>query len=143
MERRTFLKQSCGACAAIGLAFIFGSGLLESCASTGLSVLKANADNGKVTIPVTDFDATNFKLLRVSNYNYDIALQKEADGNFKALVLKCTHAGQPLTKAGSGYYCTLHGSKFSSEGKVEKGPASEPMIRLKTTIVDNNIVITL
>ncbi len=143
MERRTFLKQSCGACAAIGLGFIFGSGLLESCASVGLSVLKTNADNGKVTIPMDDFATNSFKLVRVSNYNYDIALQKEADGTFKALVLKCTHAGQPLTKAGSGYYCTLHGSKFDAEGIVLKGPASEPMPRLKTDVVDKNIIITL
>jgi cytochrome b6-f complex iron-sulfur subunit len=143
MERRTFLKQTCGACAAVGLGFILGSGFLESCASTGLSVLKTDSADGKVTIPVADFEHINFKLLRVSNYSFDIALQKENDGSFKALVLKCTHAGQPLTKAGSGYYCTLHGSKFSSEGLVEKGPASDPMIRLKTEIVDKNIVITL
>jgi cytochrome b6-f complex iron-sulfur subunit len=143
MQRRTFLKQSCGACAAIGLGFIFGPALLESCASMGLSVLKTDAKEGKVSVPLADFTTDNFKLLRVNDYGYDIALQKQAGGTFTAMVLKCTHAGQPLTKAGSGYYCTLHGSKFAADGKVEKGPASEPMLHLKTTVVDNNIIITL
>jgi cytochrome b6-f complex iron-sulfur subunit len=143
MRRRAFLKQSCGACAAISLGFIFGSGLLESCASTGLSVLKANSNEGKVSIPLDSFAENNFKLLRVNNYNYDIALQKDVDGNFSAMVLMCTHARHPLTKAGSGYYCTLHGSKFSAAGKVEKGPASEPMVHLKTEVIDNNIIVTL
>ena len=143
MQRRTFLKQSCGACAAIGLGFIFGSGILESCASTGLSVLKTSANNGTVSVPLDGFATDNFKLLRVSDYSYDIALKKETDGTFTALLMKCTHAGQAVTKAGSGYYCTLHGSKFAADGSVLKGPASEPMIHLKTEIVDNNLVITL
>jgi len=143
MQRRTFLKQSCGACAAIGLGFIFGSGILESCASTGLSVLKTSANNGTVSIPLDSFATDNFKLLRVSDYSYDIALKKETDGTFTALLMKCTHAGQAVTKAGSGYYCTLHGSKFAADGSVLKGPASEPMIHLKTEIVDTNLIITL
>ena len=143
MQRRTFLKQSCGACAAFSISMIFGSSLLESCASTGLSVLKTDSKEGKVSIPLSDFETNSFKLLRVNNYNFDIALQKQETGEFTAMVLMCTHARHPLTKAGSGYYCTLHGSKFSGEGKVEKGPASEPMVHLKTTIIDNNVIITL
>lgn len=143
MQRRTFLKQSCGACAAFSISMIFGSSLLESCASTGLSVLKTESKEGKVSIPLADFETNPFKLLRVNNYNFDIALQKEETGAFTAMVLMCTHARHPLTKAGSGYYCTLHGSKFSGDGKVEKGPASEPMVHLKTAIIDNNVIITL
>lgn len=143
MQRRTFLKQSCGACAAFSLSMIFGSSLLESCASTGLSVLKTDSKEGRVTIPLADFETNPFKLLRVNNYNFDIALQKKETGEFTAMVLMCTHARHPLTKAGNGYYCTLHGSKFSGDGKVEKGPASEPMVHLKTAVLDNNVIITL
>lgn len=122
---------------------LFGSSLLESCASTGLSVFKTTATDGKISVPLSDFDTMSSKLLRVNNYDYDIILQKRPDSSFLAMVLKCTHAGQPLTKAGSGYYCTLHGSKFSSEGKVEKGPASIPMPHLETALVANNIIVTL
>jgi len=143
MQRRAFLKKSCGACAAIGIGFVLGSGLLESCGSVGLSVLKADPADGKVSVPLEGFAQNNFKLLRVTNYNYDIALQKADDGTFTAMVLMCTHARHPLTKAGSGYYCTLHGSRFSSAGTVEKGPASQPMIHLKTEIIDNHVVVTL
>lgn len=143
MDRRKFLTQSCGACAAVSLGLIFGSSLLESCASTGLSVLKTSSEGGKVKVPVSDFTQNNFKLIRVANYNYDIGVQKKEDGSFSAMVLMCTHARHPLTKAGNGYYCTLHGSKFSGEGKVEKGPASKPMVHLATEITGDDLIIIL
>jgi len=143
MQRRTFLKQSCGACAAFSISMIFGSSLMESCASTGLSVLKTEPKEGQVTIPLEQFETNPFKLLRVAGYNYDIALQKKETGEFSAMVLMCTHARHPLTKAGSGYFCTLHGSKFSADGKVEKGPASEPMVHLKTAVINDNVIVTL
>lgn len=143
MDRRKFLKQSCGACAAMSVGLLLGSSLLESCASTGLSVLKVSPESGKAIVPLKSFEAHNFQLLRVSNYNFDIALQKKEDGSFAAMLLMCTHAKHPLTKAGNGYYCTLHGSKFSGEGKVEKGPASKPMVSLQTIVEGDNLIVTL
>ncbi len=143
MDRRKFLKQSCGACAAMSVGLLLGSSLLESCASTGLGVLKVSPENGQAIVPLKSFGDHNFQLLRVNNYNYDIALQKKEDGSFSAMLLMCTHAKHPLTKAGNGYYCTLHGSKFSGEGKVEKGPASKPMVKLQTAVSGDNLVITL
>ena len=143
MDRRKFLKQSCGACAAVSIGLIAGSSLLESCASTGLGVLKTGSDQGKVSIPLDSFALNNFKLVRVEKYNYDIGVQKMEDGSFSAMVLMCTHARHPLTKAGNGYYCTLHGSKFSGTGKVEKGPASKPMVHLDTAISGTDLIITL
>lgn len=143
MDRRKFLTQSCGACAAVSIGLILGSSLLESCASTGLSVLKTGSENGKVKVPLESFAQHNFKLLRVNNFNYDIGVQKMEDGTYTAMVLMCTHARHPLTKAGNGYYCTLHGSKFSGTGKVEKGPASTPMVHLATEVTGENLIITL
>jgi len=143
MDRRNFLKQSCGACAAMSLGALLGTSFLESCGSTGLSVLKAAPSDGKVSVPLAQFEGHNFQLLRVNNYNYDIALQKKDDGTYSAMLLMCTHARHPLTKAGSGYYCTLHGSKFGADGKVEKGPASKPMVLLPTAIDGDRLVVTL
>lgn len=143
MDRRKFLKNSCGACAAVSIGLILGSSLLESCGATGLSVLKTSATGNKVAVPLQSFAQSNFKLLRVNDYNYDIAVQKQEDGSFNALVLMCTHAKHPLTKAGNGYFCTLHGSKFSGNGKVEKGPASRPMVRLHTEVLNEDLIVTL
>lgn len=145
MERRDFLKKTCGACTAAGLSIFLGSTLLEGCKTTGaLSVLKTTADQeGAVHIPLAQFDQSSFKLIRISGYSYDIGVQKLEGGQFLALLLMCTHAGQALNRSGEGYFCTLHGSRFTKEGKVLKGPASSPLEHLETTVSGTDLMITL
>ena len=118
------------------------SAVLAAC-KTPLGVIKTSADNNMVTVPLSEFAADSFKLLRVKNYYYDLAVQKNADETFTVLVLMCTHASQPLTKTGNNYYCTAHGSQFDHEGHVTKGPAERNLVQLKTTISGNNLLIQL
>ena len=96
-----------------------------------------------VTIPLTAFEKDRFKLVRIHNYDYDIAIQKNEDGTFTTLLLMCTHAGHPLTKTGPNYYCTLHGSQFTHEGVVTKGPAEKNLTHLKSTTQSGNLLIQL
>jgi len=141
MNRKEFIKGSCGVCLALSSGFLM-SALLDAC-KTPLGVVRATSHNELVTIPLTEFANTSYKLVRVSNYNYDLAVQKKPDDTYEALVLMCTHAGQPLTKTGDNYYCTLHGSQFDHEGHVTKGPAEKDLMKLATKIENNNINIYL
>src|ERR1700748_1340947 len=141
MERRDFLKKACGTCAAAGLSTLFMSTLIESCAAP-VSFFKTTASDNKVNIPLSEFGATNFKLVRVNKYNYDIAVLKNGS-DFSALLLMCTHAGQALTKTGSGFFCPLHGSRFSQTGDVEKGPATTPLQHLAVRTDNQQVIITL
>lgn len=141
MHRRDFLKGSCGICIALSSGLLVSS-ILEAC-TTSLSVVKTSSKNNVVEIPLQSFEKNAFQLVRVNNYNYDLAVQKQTDGTFLALVLMCTHAGHPLTKTGDNYYCTLHGSQFDHEGHVTKGPAEKDLIHLTTQITDNHLLIQL
>ena len=142
MDRRNFIKSSCGLCAAIGSGFLLTS-ILQSCA-TSLGVVKTSADNNNlVKIPLSGFDQSSTKIVRVNNYNYDLAVLKHTDGTYHAMVLMCTHAGQPLTKTGDTYYCTLHGSQFDKDGNVLKGPAEKTLIHLPVRTENDNLLITL
>ena len=141
MHRKDFIKGSCGVCLAIGSGFLT-SALLSAC-KTPLGVIKSSSTNDVVTIPLAAFDQADYKIIRVSNYDYDLAIQKNKDGTFTTLLLKCTHAGQPLTKTGSNYYCTAHGSQFTHEGMVTKGPAEQNLIQLKTHVAGDAVKIQL
>jgi cytochrome b6-f complex iron-sulfur subunit len=142
MDRRDFIKKgSCGICVALGSGFLM-SALLEACA-TPLGVYKTASDNKLVRIPLTEFKESNYKIIRVNNYNYDLAVQKNGDGSYTVLELMCTHAGQPLTKTGQNYYCTLHGSQFDHAGHVTKGPAEKNLKQLETTTTKDELLITL
>ena len=142
MNRKEFIKASCsGVCVALGSGFVM-SALLAAC-KTPLGVVKTSAKNDLVTIPLSEFEHSDYKLARVSDYNYDLAIQKMPDGTFQTLVLMCTHANQPLTKTGDNYYCTLHGSQFNHSGAVTKGPAERHLLQLASKIVNNELSITL
>jgi Rieske Fe-S protein len=122
---------------------LFGSSFLTSCSATKLAVVKATPVDGKVSFPEADFSDGSSKLVRVSGYPFDLAVKKQADSSYVALVLMCTHAGQPLVKAGGSYYCTLHGSRFESNGKVATGPASKPLMHLPAVANNGQLNITL
>ncbi len=141
MHRKDFIKGSCGVCIALSSGFLL-SALMSSC-KTPLGVVKTSAKDNEVLIPLTAFDNSDYKLVRVSNYNFDLAVQKNADGSYLALVLECTHAGQPLTKTGSNYYCTLHGSQFDHQGHVTKGPAEKDLTQLPVKILKEQLSIHL
>jgi Rieske Fe-S protein len=145
IDRRKFIKNTCHTCGMVSLGMLFGSSLLESgCKTTAsLSIFKTAAHENQVEIPISAFENTNFKLVRVQNYDYDIGLRKNNDNTYLALWLMCTHAGQALNKSGDGYYCTLHGSRFSKNGDVVKGPASRPLERLQTLVTAHSVIITL
>jgi Rieske Fe-S protein len=141
MHRKDFIKGTCGVCVAMGSGFLM-SALLSAC-KTPLGVVKTSAANDLVTIPLNEFEKMDYKLVRLSNYDYDLAIQKNQDGSFTVLVLMCTHAGHPLTKTGNNYYCTLHGSQFTHEGKVTKGPAEKNMTMLDNHIEKDKLIIYL
>lgn len=141
MDRRDFIKSTCGICVAISSGFLL-TAVLEAC-KTSLGVYKTASQNNIVKIPLTEFSQSKYKIVRVNNYNYDLAVQQNEDASYTVLVLMCTHAGQPLTKTGDNYYCTLHGSQFDHYGKVTKGPAEKNLTTLHTTTDKENLLITL
>lgn len=141
MNRKDFIKGSCGVCIALSSGFVL-SAIMSSC-KTPLGVVKTSAKDNMIQIPLTEFEQADYKLVRVSNYDFDLAVRKNPDGSFLTLVLECTHAGQPLTRTGNTYYCTLHGSQFSQEGKLLKGPAERDLKKLTTKTIKDHLSISL
>ena len=141
MERRDFLKSAGKVCAGVSLAWAFG-GLASSC-SGPMSILKLNANDGWISFPLITFEKTNYAMLRVNNFGFDIGVQKDDNGRFVVMVLMCPHARQPLTKTSNGYVCTLHGSRFSKDGDLLKGPSSLPLYELPFKEENGNLLIQI
>jgi Rieske Fe-S protein len=142
MERRDFLKGTCRICL-LGAA---GTSLIDLAAcspSTGNAVTKTEVKDNKATIALVEFDKSPLQIISPKNYPYEVAVQKEQDGTYKALLLKCTHFDNQLVQNSNGYTCNFHGSRFDKKGTVVKGPASQPLTQLKTSITGTEIFIHL
>ena len=61
-------------------------------------------------------------------------------GVFMGFAARCTHAGCALAVKDGGLECPCHGSKFSIEGTVERGPATDPLAPRTITVRDGDIV---
>ncbi len=139
MERRNFIKTSCRLCLLGSAGFLLTQ--LESCApATGNAIFKTEVINNQVEVPLNLFDKNPLQFVRIKGWYFDIAVQKKQN-EFTALLLQCTHQSNQLTATGSGYTCSLHGSKFDKDGNVTNGPAEEPLKKYKTTINNSNLII--
>ncbi len=142
MERRKFIKCSGTLCGGLAVMSFLGASLLESCA-TPLQIVKTTQKDNKVAIPLNSFDINAFKLLRVKDYAFDIAVQKLQNNSFRVLLMMCPHANQPITKSGNQYICPTHGSRFDEEGTVTKGPSPRSLTQLKYEISSEQLIIHL
>jgi nitrite reductase/ring-hydroxylating ferredoxin subunit len=139
MDRRSFVKQSCTMCLAVGAGLVAGS--LSSCAT--LPVYKTTMANNKVSVPVSLFAQSDFQVIQPKDLYYNIGLRKEKDSTYTALLLRCTHADNQLMPAGNGFTCSLHGSTFNKEGQVTQGPAEQSLKKYQTEIISDQIIIHL
>jgi len=136
MERRNFIKTGCRFCllAAAGSvlpSFLTYANPKNKVYKTGLN------ENNELVIPLSLFETGNLQFVRVKKWYYDIAVHKEEDETYTAILMKCTHMDNQLNITGSGFRCSLHGSEFDKKGEILKGPAEIPL-KTYTTITDND-----
>ena len=89
----------------------------------------------------TAFITSNVVLIRAKHLPFDLLAARRSDGTYHALYLQCTHEDQPLTATSTGLHCPSHGSRFSLEGEVTEGPASQPLRGFSTTVGSDVLVI--
>jgi Rieske Fe-S protein len=139
MERREFVRISCLLCVAIGGVVTLAE--LEACASA--PALETEMRDKAVALPLAQFTGGEIQIVRPKNFGFDIAVRKLSDGTFAAFILRCTHASNQLEYDGSFFRCSLHGSTFSLDGTVARGPASKPLQSLTTRVEGPNVIIQL
>lgn len=118
MDRRSFLRSSCQACAALALAPAIVS--LEGCAS-GAKML--TVENGVLAMPVDTLGKGNTAVVGGQGLANKLLVVRRADGTYTALELLCPHKQGPLSQVKDGLECDWHHSRFDLEGKVLNGPA--------------------
>jgi nitrite reductase/ring-hydroxylating ferredoxin subunit len=137
MERRDFLKSSCGLCMMLGSGLL--GGMLESCASSG--VYEAERIGESLVVPLSRFDINELQIVRCEGEQYNIAVHRRHDNTYLALLMACTHAVNELVRTGDEFVCRLHGSRYNEDGEVMQGPAERPMRVLATKTENDRLLI--
>ena len=140
MERRQFLGSACKACLLAGAGILISE--LSAC-SPSANVMKLPITDNKITIPLAGFATSPLQLVLPSGWLYTIAVRQKSANQYEALLMECTHQQNQLISTGSGYQCTLHGSRFDVNGEVVKGPAERPLKKFNTLVEQGQLIVQL
>jgi cytochrome b6-f complex iron-sulfur subunit len=89
--------------------------------------------------PQTEFDlgpATNFSLNSRTLLADIPAVLLHTESGFSALSLICTHLGCTVEQKADGFTCPCHGSRYTKDGKVTRGPAEKPLRILRVEVAN-------
>ena len=128
LSRRDFIKFSTNTL--FGLAGVLGLGGL-------VRYFSYLPDPG----PPTEFDLGDVAgyPIGLRTLRLDIpAVIYNREGEIVAHSLICTHLGCTIENDGDGFVCPCHGSRFDKDGVVAKGPAQEPLRKLRVDILEDN-----
>ena len=125
MDRKTFIRQSCMACAGM----VLGTALLESCMATKYAKGTLN-DNGML-VDLKEFDNKKgqhpYVIVRHDDLLFPICVYRVSETQYSAVLMKCSHQGAELQAAGDQLTCPAHGSEFDKFGKAMQGPATDAL----------------
>ncbi len=158
--RRQFCAQACQMASAAALAGSMGA-LLPGCGGGGgnsitggslpsdvpaLATLSATAASGGVTLNIdagSPLSAVGSAALVQSPSGLLLVAHTGPD-TFTAVTATCTHENCTITGfTGQSYVCPCHGSRFSTSGAVQNGPATRSLRSFATRFASNVLTISV
>jgi len=125
----------------LGLASIWTAGAAFLFATVGMlrlpkaAVLSSPSKKFRVTLPESLVAGQAFEPPGRS-----VAVFRDQDGVY-AISKVCTHLGCIVKKNLDGFECPCHGSHFTADGTVIKGPAPQPLPWLKVIGKGNDVLV--
>jgi cytochrome b6-f complex iron-sulfur subunit len=145
MERKEFIEK-------VGLsgAAILIFGCMQACSKAETAVAVGTNNNGSTTPTNVDFTinisvAPYNALNTAGGYYVDnankIIIARTLNNEFIAVSSVCTHASVTIEYQGNNnrFFCSGHGSTFTSTGAVSNGPATQALKQYKTAISGSNL----
>lgn len=141
-NRRQFLHQA-GALTVTLLPALFAT---SGCA-TGLRTYRASASGGNVVLDLEKYPELALEggavELEVSSHHESLLIVRLSETAYAAVSPTCTHLGCTVRKEPSFFRCPCHGSTYTLEGAVVRGPAEEPLERYPVQFLNNQLTIKL
>lgn len=143
MDRKEFIKQCGFVC--LGGATI--SVLAQSCSS--VKTISSPVHDNQMQVALSAFSTKakdhykRYVVARNEQLNYPIVIYRSAEGDYTALLLRCSHQYNELNVNGELLTCPAHGSEFDSKGNVVTGPADAQLRSFPITKDNENLYIQL
>jgi cytochrome b6-f complex iron-sulfur subunit len=138
IDRRKFLKKvetvavgvACGGRSALPL-------MLAACG--GMKYVTPSRIGSQLAVPLAELDEGS-ALVELDG-GRPIHLRRLDNGEFSAVLTRCMHRGCQVEATADRFVCPCHGSEYSLDGQVLKGPTERPLIRYRVTSDDTRVYI--
>lgn len=94
-------------------------------------------------IPLSALDASGRTVVKAKGVDDKLLVVQRGDGSFIALALNCPHKNGPLKEKDGQLVCAWHGSAFSLEGELLKGPSRQGLKRFPAERVGDQLRIRI
>jgi Rieske Fe-S protein len=134
MNRKTFLTRLSTLTIGAGCP-----GFLAACVS--LPYVTGVPSESGVAVSLESMSGMTYALLDIPGQPAPIFLARGDDGAFTAVSLHCTHRGCVVKPAGDSLECPCHGSQYTFQGGLIKGPAPRDLARFEVKERAGSIII--
>ncbi len=139
MNRRAFLNW-------VGVGWLASSLpiAIAACSSNTTQADTNNKGEFNSVGTVAQLSKNNQLLNKNSLVGAVLVVRTNQASSLSAVNPTCTHAGCTVTWAAKSqkFVCPCHASEFGTDGKVLKGPASEPLKTYKAKIEGNSVLVS-
>ena len=129
MDRRQFLTLA-------------GASMLAGCAS--MVTVPVTPEGGRLRLDLRAYPQLRTPggavMLRPAGYPTDVYVLALSEGTFVAVSPICKHQGCIVDIAGDRLVCPCHGSTYGRDGRVLRGPTTEPLDRFPVDVSPDGIL---
>ena len=136
MDRKEFLKASCGVC----VALIGASAFLESCKKSNNATPQGPTSNFTIDLSNSSYSSLNAAGGQTSLNGVVVA---RTGSSYIAVAQSCTHQGCSVSFNGNNQFvCPCHNGVFDINGNVVSGPPPSPIKKYTVSQSGNILTIT-
>ncbi len=138
-SRLEFLKEavaiSAGACCLGAINFF------ESCSTSKKVTIEIKETADMVSFSASSFADRTFITIPTKKFVEPIFIGKQSDGSYIALRMYCPHKGCAVNVTPEKLVCPCHGSEFSMNGSVLKGPSTDPLQSFRVSTGNQSVTV--
>jgi len=139
VNRRRFLGQLEAASAAA----VAGSLGLQLTGCIPFPYVNATLIGNQLAVRRDDFGSDRFVLVDTPAQPLPLYVYRHDDGSYTAVSTRCMHLGCQVEPVAGHLVCPCHGSEYTNDGAILKGPTPLPLRRFSTRVDGERLLIEL
>ena len=138
MNRRDFVQRL----PVLPTGLLVGASVLSLSACGGMPYLAPRGSGNRLVVSAARVPEAGV-LLQRPGMEHPVFVHATGQGEYTALLVRCTHQGCQPDPIGDRFVCPCHGSEFDLEGAVLRGPAERSLPRYRVAREGEDVVVTL